>query len=136
MQRRLNTALGVPPTLLRFVAAAIASVWIAFVVWQSVGSAHPIFRSLAPSGLVSWALSGIVGGLVAALIAPRRKLMFAFLTGCTFALVLLTLMPSAHGRNPWLWYAPAYLPFFYFLGGLLGRHYWHEPVPLAHREHP
>jgi hypothetical protein len=111
-------------------------VWIAFVVWSSVASAHPIFASLAPSGLVSWALGGVIGGLIAALVAPRRKLAFALLTGSALALVLLSLLPSAHSRNPWLWYAPAYLPLFYFLGGLLGRNYWHERMPLSRPEHP
>ena len=120
---------------LRFFIGLIASVWIAAVVWSFVSATHRIFQTLALSGLVPWAIGGIAGGIVAAVLAPNRKLVFAFLVGCAVAVAMLSHLPPALGRNPWLWYAPAYTPLFFAIGGFLGRRYWREDPLVGTAEH-
>jgi len=78
--------------------------------------------------LVPTIIAGILGGVVAAVIFPKRKAVSACLVGILLAGCILFLLfrhSLGHGRhNPWLWYWPIWLVPTYAIGGFLGRRYW------------
>jgi hypothetical protein len=83
---------------------------------------------LAPSGILPSVAAGVLGGFVAGLFAPRHKVIFAASVGLSLTVALLGSMAArrmyADGRNPFIWYWPAYFVLSFILGGFLSRKLW------------
>lgn len=113
---------------LRYFAGFVAGLAGTVASWGWIATAHPIFAQLAPSGLIPPVVAGVVGGFLAGFFAPRHKILFAYLIGAVLTAALLGLMAvyqmDAFGRNPFLWYWPAYLAPSFLLGGVLSRGMW------------
>jgi hypothetical protein len=112
----------------RYLSAYVLGIAVAIGVVMLVAPAHPIFRTVAPSGLVPVILAGVLGGFVSGLLAPRHKMLTASLAGAiptTVAMLFLLRHGFSHdGKNPFLWYWPAWLLPCFVVGGYLSRRYW------------
>ena len=78
------------------------------------------------SGLAPMIISGAMGGALAAVVAPKYKVAIASILGLTLGGGLLATMVFSGqfpllGRNPLLWYWPAWLIPAFLLGGVLGK---------------
>jgi uncharacterized membrane protein YeaQ/YmgE (transglycosylase-associated protein family) len=135
LRRRLPWALGIMKRALRFPLSIGGGIAAAVLIWANVSAQHPIFAQLAMSGFVPEVLAGVVGGFVSAVLAPSHKIRVALGCGSLLAALLLAFLlrhgPSHLGRNPFLWYWPAYLPAYFALGGYLGRRLWLDAQPVA-----
>ena len=117
---------------IRFSAGVILSVASSVVVWAAVVNVHPIFTRLSASGLVPVIAGGVVGGFVAGLFAPNRKVFFSACVGFSFAGLLLGVMLWGNiqlgQRNPFYWFWPAWLAPAFLIGGFLSRRLWRVAV--------
>jgi hypothetical protein len=110
----------------RYCMAPVVAIALSIAVWIGIIDLHPMFWRSAI--LVPTIIAGILGGVAAAMIFPKRKALSAclvgiLLTGCI--LFLLFRHSFGHSRpNPWLWYWPIWLIPTYAIGGFLGRRYW------------
>ena len=115
-------------SLFRYAAGVAVGLVAAVFTWFAIASTHPIFSQVSLSGLVPSLASGVVGGAITGLFAPRRKLMFAGVVGSALTAALLAAMHTrgwyAGNRNPFLWYWPAYVLPSFLLGAALTRRLW------------
>lgn len=120
---------------LRFSLSIVGGTIAAVLIWANVAALHPIFSQLSMSGVVPGVLAGVIGGFVSAVLAPSHKVQVALGCGSLLAVLLLGFLlrhgPSHLGRNPFIWYRPAYIPFCFALGGYLGRQLWLDAQPFA-----
>jgi hypothetical protein len=121
----------------RYIGALVLGIATAFGAWVLIAGSHPIFSVLSLAGLVPWIVAGMLGGFVAGLVAPQRKIVFASVVGIILAAVLLKFLLRhglSHGnRNPWLWYAPIWLVPAFTIGGALSRRLWLSPNKSVER---
>lgn len=124
----------------RFCFGVILGIGSAVVAWSQIAVSHPIFMSLSASGLVPPIVAGIIGGFVAALFAPHHKFLFASVLGCSFAGAILLYMVTHRfplaGRNPFVWYWPAWLAPAFIAGGYLSRRLWCVAQPTVQLDGP
>lgn len=115
----------------RFWLAIPLGIWVGVFVWGQISVLHPIFFQLSLAGMIPPIVAGISGGFVSGLVSPYRKISIACFAGCLAAAALLSFQLrhgfSHYGRNPLLWYWPAYLPVLFSLGGFLARRFWAHP---------
>jgi hypothetical protein len=112
----------------RFWLAGPLGIAAGVFAWGQISVLHPIFVQLTLAGLIPPIVAGITGGFVSGLVSPYRKISVATFAGCLVAAVLLSFLLthgfSHSGRNPFLWYWPAYLPVLFAVGGFLARRLW------------
>lgn len=109
----------------RYFAAVLIGVGVAVSCWFLIATAHPIFHGYQPSALIPPVLAGLLGGMAAALLAPRHKVVIAVLCGVLIAGPFLGWLLrngfSHFGRDPVYWYWPVWLIPAFALGGFMMR---------------
>ena len=103
-----------------------------FSIWFVGVGAFPILRKLALTGLILPIAAGLVGGFLAALIAPKYTVIIAIV-----AAIIVTSPMLYHlfhrgfshlGRNPFFWYWPFYVPFSAIFGALIAVKLQRKPI--------
>jgi len=112
----------------RYFLAIVLGLALAFIAWGAISSSHMIFMQVSLAGQIPGAVAGLLGGFVVALVAPRHKVLLAFLTGTAISIVLLRFF-LRHGiprfdRDTLLYCWPIWLGPSFALGGYLARNLW------------
>mgnify|MGYP003565238397 CR=1 FL=1 len=110
---------------IRFILSPLAAVAGAAFFWVALVKSIPGAGSMSFVGLVPTLGAGLVGGVLAAVIAPQHKLPIAICLGFIVGgglvgIIFLSGRFPLLGRNPLFWYWPAWLIPSFSIGGLIG----------------
>ena len=113
-------------TLNRYLLGLILGFGVAFVVWIVLLNVTPGAGTMSLKGLVPVFGAGLVGGIVAAVVAPSHKSVVAITLGFIVGGSLVAaIMLSRHfplgGRNPLFWYWPMWFIPAFACGGFIGQ---------------